>query len=94
MPGFCVYRLMAPHKDLIATFHEQMGRALEAGDTERAEALRRRLQELEGGAQSYLRPQRPGAMGLGTSDEVPRRPAGWKPPRKPDPMTSGTSRRR
>jgi hypothetical protein len=27
-------------------------------------------------------------MGLGTSEAVPLKPAGWKPPRKPDPMTT------
>ncbi|MDO9334823.1 MAG: excinuclease ABC subunit B [Caulobacteraceae bacterium] len=85
---------MAPRTDLIATFRDQLDRALETGDTDRAAALRERLEALEGGATSYLRPQRPGAMGLGTSDEVPRRPVGWKPPKKPDPMTTGTSRRR
>jgi hypothetical protein len=85
---------MPASPDLIATFQEQLARALAAGDSERADALRARLAELESGQASYLRPQQPGAMGLGTSDEVPRRPAGWKPPKRPDPMTSGHSRRR
>ncbi|WGM40082.1 excinuclease ABC subunit B [Caulobacter sp. NIBR1757] len=85
---------MPTRLDLIATFQEQLGRALQAGDNERAAALQSRLTELESGQASYLRPQQPGAMGLGTSDEVPRRPAGWKPPKRPDPMTSGHSRRR
>lgn len=85
---------MAANPDLIATFQEQLARALAAGDSARADALRARLAELENGQASYLRPQQPGAMGLGTSDEVPRRPAGWKPPKRPDPMTSGHSRRR
>lgn len=85
---------MSARPDLIATFQEQLARALAAGDSARADALRVRLAELESGQASYLRPQQPGAMGLGTSDEVPRRPAGWKPPKRPDPMTSGHSRRR
>lgn len=85
---------MAARRDLIATFQDQLDRAEEAGDTERAEALRQRLAELEAGAATYLTAQSPGAMGLGTSDEVPRRPPGWKPPKRPDPMTSGNSRRR
>jgi hypothetical protein len=86
---------MAISRDLLDTFQAQIDRALEAGDRARAEALRHRLQTLqEGGETTYLRPQRPGAMGLGTSDEVPRRPAGWKPPKRPDPMTTGSSRRR
>jgi len=33
-------------------------------------------------------------MGLGTSDPRPRLPRGWKPPPKPDLMTTGKSRRR
>ena len=85
---------MAARRDLIATFQEQLDRAEAAGDGDRAEALRLRLAELEAGADTYLTAQRPGAMGLGTSDEVPRRPAGWKPPKRPDPMTTGNSRRR
>lgn len=39
---------------------------------------------------SRLRRQQPGAMGLGTSEAVPRRADGWVPPKKPDPMTSNT----
>lgn len=38
---------------------------------------------------SRLTRQQPGAMGLGTSDSLPKRPAGWVPPKKPDPMTKG-----
>jgi hypothetical protein len=79
---------MTTQPDLVATLQAEVDRAVERGEDERAEQLRTRLRELEGGQTSYLRPQRPGAMGLGTSDEVPRRPAGWKPPKKPDPMTS------
>lgn len=85
---------MAAQRDLLDTLQDQLDRAVQAGDTERADALRQRLEDLRNGATSYLRPQRPGAMGLGTSDEVPRRPAGWKPPKRPDPMTTGASRRR
>lgn len=46
---------------------------------------------------SRLRRQQPGAMGLGTSDQTFSAPAGWKPPPRPDPMTSahkGSRRRR
>ncbi len=85
---------MSAHKDLIATFQEQLNLATEAGDTDRAAALRERLEALQQGAPSYLRPQQPGAMGLGTSDEIPRRTASWKPPNRPDPMTANTARRR
>lgn len=37
--------------------------------------------------------QQPGAMGLGTSQQRVTPPKGWKPPKKPDPMTLGRSRR-
>lgn len=92
--GLGRYFRMTVHRDLIDTFRDQIDRALEAGDTDRAEALAQRLEALQSGETSYLRPQRPGAMGLGTSDEVPRRPPGWTPPKKPNPMTAGASRRR
>ena len=36
---------------------------------------------------SKLRVQKPGAMGLGTSEAAPKRPEGWVPPEKPDLMT-------
>lgn len=38
---------------------------------------------------SRLQRQQPGAMGLGTSDQVFKPPPSWKPPKKPDPMTTG-----
>lgn len=45
---------------------------------------------------SGLTRQRPGAMGLGTSDQKMMPPADWKRPARPDPMTAGhqTPRRR
>jgi hypothetical protein len=33
-------------------------------------------------------------MGLGTSQQRAEPPPGWSPPKKPDPMTRGTSKRR
>ena len=41
-----------------------------------------------------LQRQQPGRMGLGTSQQRMTPPPGWKPPRKPDPMTRGRSRGR
>ena len=38
--------------------------------------------------------QQPGRMGLGTSQQHVTPPKGWKPPKKPDPMTRGRSRPR
>ena len=43
---------------------------------------------------SGLERQRPGRMGLGTSQQRVTPPKGWKPPKKPDPMTRGRSRAR
>jgi hypothetical protein len=38
--------------------------------------------------------QQPGSMGLGTSRQYVKPPSGWKPPKKPDPMTKGRGRGR
>ena len=38
---------------------------------------------------SRLRRQTPGRMGLGTSEQAVSPPLGWKPPKRPDPMTKG-----
>ncbi len=43
---------------------------------------------------SKLRRQEPGKMGLGTSEQEFRPPKGWKPPKKPDLMTSNIKGRR
>ena len=72
-----------------------MQEAADREDFEAAAALRNELLVLrqagggDGGGADYAglkRPQ-PGAMGIGTQHPVPARPKGWKPPRKPDPMT-------
>jgi hypothetical protein len=81
----------------------EMDAAAAALDFEAARALRDRIALLRGGAPSEaatkadtagLERQRPGAMGLGTSQQRVTPPAGWKPPPKPDPMTRHHSRRR
>jgi hypothetical protein len=73
-----------------------------AMDFEEATRLRDQLNLIRGGASraeaeqadtSGLARQQPGAMGLGTSQQRMIPPAGWKPPRRPDPLTSGRSRR-
>lgn len=86
---------------------EDLQRAMDAAaaalDFEAARRLRDRIALIRGGADrdtadhadtSGLARQQPGAMGLGTSQSRPERPAGWIPPRKPDPMTASTNRRR
>lgn len=78
-----------------------MEAAAAAEDFELARTLRDRIALIRGGAtfedaeatdtQGIAR-QRPGAMGLGTSQQRVTPPKGWKPPAKPDPMTRGRSR--
>jgi len=81
----------------------RMEAAAAAMDFEEARRLRDRISVLRGqtaGAgepdidTSGLDRQQPGAMGLGTSQQRVVPPQGWKPPRKPDPMTSGRARKR
>lgn len=83
----------------IEDLRRQMEAAAERLDFEEARRLRDRISLLRGGAAeadvdtSGLTRQQPGAMGLGTSQSRPERPAGWVPPKKPDPMTRGRGRR-
>jgi hypothetical protein len=86
----------------------RMEAAAEAMDFEEAGRLRDQISLLRGRAEaqagiagelpdpSRLSRQQPGAMGLGTSDPAHVPPAGWTPPERPDPMTSGrkTAKRR
>jgi hypothetical protein len=87
----------------IAELEQRMKAAAEAMDFEEARRLRDRINLVRSGASaedaaradtSGLTRQKAGAMGIGTSQPKPVRPPGWKPPPKPDPMTSGRSRRR
>jgi hypothetical protein len=89
--------------DTVETLRERMEAAAEALDFEEAKRLRDRISLMRGGATageaeaaetSGLARQRPGAMGLGTSQQRVEPPAGWKPPPKPDPMTRGRGSRR
>lgn len=79
-----------------------MDAAAETMDFEEARRLRDQISLIRGGAShanaeradtSGLTRQQPGAMGIGTSQPRVTPPDGWTPPRKPDPMTRGTSRR-
>lgn len=89
--------------DSIDTLWQRMQAAAEAGEFELAAQLRDRINLLRGGASadevanadtSGITRQRPGAMGLGSSRQSAPRPPGWKPPKKPDPMTTGRSKKR
>jgi len=81
----------------------RMEAAADALDFEEARRLRDRLTLMRGGASAAeaqaadtqgLTRQQPGKMGLGTSQQRMTPPAGWTPPPKPDPLTSGSSKRR
>ncbi|KRB81514.1 excinuclease ABC subunit B [Sphingomonas sp. Root710] len=79
-----------------------MEAAAKALDFEEARRCRDRINLMRGGATSAeageadtsgLTRQQPGAMGLGTSQQRMTPPPGWKPPAKPDLMTTGHGRR-
>ncbi len=83
------------------TLHDlqlKMDAAARAQDFEEAKRCRDKISLMRGGATAAeaeqagsvgLERQLPGAMGLGTSQQRVKPPEGWKPPPKPDPMTSG-----
>ena len=62
-----------------------MAEAAAVEDFELAATLRNRIEELKGPS---VRKPPPGQMGLGTNIPVAAPPAGWKRPKKPDPMTT------
>ncbi|USQ97689.1 UvrB/UvrC motif-containing protein [Caulobacter sp. RL271] len=80
----------------------QMEAAVAAQDFETAAKLRDQIGAIQHSAMvrdvedppqaSYFQRQVPGRMGLGTDQPVPKKPEGWVPPRKPDPMTAGHAR--
>jgi len=87
----------------IEELFRSMQSAAARGDFEQAARLRDRISILRGTSAgagtddfdpSGLVRQQPGAMGLGTSRQHVKPPPGWMPPKKPDPMTSGSARRR
>ena len=89
--------------DSIQTLRERMEAAAASLDFEEARRLRDRISLMRGGASaeeaeradlSGVRRQRPGAMGLGTSQQQVKPPPGWKPPPRPDPLTRGRGSRR
>ncbi len=89
--------------ETIDDLQRRMDEAAAALDFEEARRLRDRIALIRGGTDrataeqtdtSGLARQQPGHMGLGTSQSRVEPPPGWTPPRKPDPMTSGTNRRK
>jgi hypothetical protein len=73
-------------QDEIAKLEARRDAAAAEGDLETAELLGDAIARLRSG-QSSLRPQQPGAMGLGASQEAYRRDPPRRPPKRPDPMT-------
>lgn len=87
--------------DELERLRRAMEQAAEQQDFDLARRLRDRIGLIRGGATAEeaaaadthgIERQRPGAMGLGTSQQRMTPPKGWRPPKKPDPMTRGTSR--
>jgi hypothetical protein len=77
------------------TLRGLMAQAVADEDFEAAARLRDRIAALgPPDPDSLFQRQTPGRMGLGTDQQVYRPPAGWKPPKRPDPMTSSTKPRR
>jgi UvrB/uvrC motif len=78
----------------IAELAREMATAAAADDFERAAALRDEIAALKGEAKlsdaPLVRQPPPGQMGLGTHVPVAAPPKGWRPPRKPDPLTRNT----
>ena len=75
----------------IAELTRAMAEAAAADQFERAAGLRDEIEALKG---SEVRQPPPGQMGLGTHIPVAAPPRGWKPPRKPDPLTKNVRRGR
>jgi hypothetical protein len=74
--------------DAIANLEDRMAMARAAGDDETADLLAEAIERLRTG-QSALAEQRPGRMGLGTSQEAYASDHVGPLPKKPDPMTKG-----
>lgn len=88
--------------ETIDQLRRRMEAAAAAMDFEEARRLRDRIALLRDGVDagtaaaadaSGLTRQKPGAMGLGSSQQRVTPPPGWTPPPKPDPMTRRRGRR-
>ena len=73
---------------MLSDLERRMTEAAEAGDFETAALLRDAIARIRSG-ESNLTEQRPGRMGLGTSQERYASEGAKALPKKPDPMTKG-----
>jgi hypothetical protein len=86
--------------DDIEALQRRMAEAVAAEDFETAARLRDRIAEImpqvagKASGESLFRRQVPGRMGLGTDQQVMDPPKGWKPPKKPDLLTSNIKPRK
>jgi hypothetical protein len=86
--------LAAIHRRIVL-LEAEMKSAVAAEDFERAAWLRDQIAELRGeGGPSLVRKPPDDQIGLGTGAPVVQRPKGWRPPRKPSPMTTNVKPRR
>ncbi|WP_324808771.1 UvrB/UvrC motif-containing protein [Sphingomonas sp. LY29] len=89
--------------DPIDALRQRMDAAALALDFEEAKRCRDKIAMIRGGATPAeveladfegIERQKPGAMGLGTSQQRTTPPPGWKRPEKPNLMTVGKAARR
>lgn len=73
---------------MLSDLERRLTEAKAAGDAETAELLEGAIARLRSG-ESNLQEQRPGRMGLGSSQERYASEGGRALPKKPDPMTKG-----
>ena len=79
--------LSAIHRKIVV-LEAEMKSAVESENFERAAQLRDKIADLRGeGGPSLVRKPPPDQIGMGTGIPVVEKPKGWRPPRKPDPMT-------
>jgi hypothetical protein len=79
----------------LMSLEKAMQAAAEAEKFEEASRLLAEIRALRGEAEGRptARQPPPGQMGLGTHVPVAEPPKGWKPPKKPDPMTANVKSR-
>jgi hypothetical protein len=75
-----------------AELRRAMAEAVAVEDYEAAARLRDEIAALGAGPR-VTRPEPGERMGLGTDVPARKPPEGWTPPKRPDPLTTGTKRR-